>query len=220
MKIIKFILKLLGSFVGFLLIYQLVIRVVRKLYHFPVPAFVGSFLDSDYRRAIQPAAQIIQRSGIRPGMTVLEVGCGSGAYTTFIARTVGETGEVHALDIQPAMLDQIAQKLQQPENQDIKNIHLHEASAYEMPFADETFDVVYMITVLQEIPDRKRALTEARRVLKPGGKLAITEFLPDPDYVTQGQTVTLVTSTGFELDAMEGNWWTYTARFGKQHGSS
>jgi ubiquinone/menaquinone biosynthesis C-methylase UbiE len=62
-----------------------------------------------------------------------------------------------------------------------------------------------IITVLQKIPDRKKALIEASRVLKLGGKLAIIEFLPDPDYVSQGQTVTLVTSTGFELDAVEGN---------------
>jgi ubiquinone/menaquinone biosynthesis C-methylase UbiE len=215
MKIIKFVCKLLGYFIGFIFVYQLVLRVIRKLYHFPVPAFVGHFLDSDYRRAIQPPHQIITRSGIGPGLKVLEVGCGSGAYTTFVARAVGKTGAVHALDIQSEMLAQISQKLSQPENQDIDNIYLHEASAYDMPFDADTFDVVYLITVLQEIPDRHRALLEINRVLKPGGTLAVTEFLPDPDYVLQGTTVAQALAAGFEYDAAAGNFWTYTARFRK-----
>ena len=63
-----------------------------------------------------------------------------------------------------------------------RNITLHEASAYDLPFEDGTLDLVYMITVFQEIPDRDRTLAEVLRVLKPGGLLAITEWVFDPDY--------------------------------------
>jgi len=53
---------------------------------------------------------------------------------------------------------------------------------HKLPFDDNSFDVVYTVTVLQELPDKNRALKEMKRVLKPGGILAVTEFLPDPDY--------------------------------------
>ncbi len=53
---------------------------------------------------------------------MLEIGCGSGAYTPLVARAVGEEGGVFALDIQPRMLRQIRRKLDQPENQDICNL--------------------------------------------------------------------------------------------------
>ncbi|MFN2286592.1 MAG: class I SAM-dependent methyltransferase, partial [Anaerolineae bacterium] len=122
---------------------------------------------------------------------------------------------VAALDIQPAMLAQLAAKLAKPENQDIHNIVLHEASAYELPFDDNTLDLVYMITVFQEIPDRDRTLAEALRVLKPGGLLAITEWLFDPDYPLMSTTIKQGTRAGFAVDAVLGNWWTYTVRFKK-----
>lgn len=205
------VLKALGIFI----IYQIVIRILRKRYHFPAPAFIGRALDSDHRRRLQPPDLLIERSGIRPGMTALEIGCGSGAFTTFVARAVGDEGVVHALDIQPAMLEQLQRKLERPENRDIRNICLHQSSAYELPFDDETLDLVYMVTVLPEIPDPLRALAEVRRALKPGGILAVTEFLPDPDYPLMSTTIRQGESAGFTPDAGLGNLWNYTVRFRK-----
>ena len=193
----------------------LIVRLVRKLSHFPAPSFIGRFLDSELRRKVQPPHKLIQRSGIKEGMQILEVGCGSGAFTTFFARAVGEQGKVYALDIQPKMLKQLENKLAKPENQDIKNIKLIESSAYELPFDDNSLDAVYMITVLQEIRDRNRALEQAKRVLKPGGLLSVTEFLPDPDYAWKATTIKLGTKAGLILDEASGNFWNYTVRFKK-----
>ena len=208
---IKVLLVLLGLFV----LYQVITRVFRKLVHSPAPAFIGRILDSNYRRKLQPPDKLLQRSGIKEGMHVLEVGCGSGAFTSFVARVVGEKGKVYALDIQPAMLKQLEKKLSKPENKDIKNIELINSSAYELPFDDNSLDLVYMITVLQEIPDRNKALQEARRVLKPGGILAVTEFLPDPDYPLKSTTIKIGREAGFTLDEASGSFWNYTVRFNK-----
>jgi ubiquinone/menaquinone biosynthesis C-methylase UbiE len=215
MKIIQKLLRIFARLVGFFLLFQVIIRFLRKRLHFPAPAFIGRFLDSDLRRRLQPPRQIIARSGINRGMRVLEVGCGSGSYTIFVARAVGSQGEVCALDIQANMLAQLNQKLKRPENQDIHNIHLYQNSAYELPFDDNSFDVVYMITVLQEIPDRKRALAEAFRVLKSGGKLAVTEWLQDPDFPLKTTTIRLGKEAGFKVEIAPGNLWTYTVRFEK-----
>ncbi|MBM3148779.1 MAG: methyltransferase domain-containing protein [Chloroflexi bacterium] len=164
---------------------------------------------------MQPPSQMIERSGIKEGMKVLDLGCGSGAFTPFIARTVGEKGKVYALDIQADMLAQLERKLAKPENRDIKNVKLVRANAYELPFDDGFFDLVYMVTVLQEIPDRKRALQEVGRVLKKGGILAVTELFPDPDYPWKSTTIKLGTENGFVVDKTSGNFFNYTVRFKK-----
>ncbi len=208
-------LRLFYNILGVFVLYQAVLRLVRKYWQFPAPAFIGRFLDSDYRRTLQPPQPIVARSGAQPGMKALEIGCGSGAYTTFFARAVGPEGEVAALDIQPGMLAQLAAKLARPENQDIHNITLHEANAHALPFENATFDLVYMITVFQEIPERDRTLAEVLRVLKPGGLLAITEWVFDPDYPWMSTTIKQGTRAGFVVEAALGNLWMYTVRFKK-----
>lgn len=212
-NMLPYLSKLIIIFLGIVFAWLTLTRIFRKFFHFPAPAFLGYFLDSNYRRRIQPPDPLIHRSGIQPGMRVLEIGCGSGAYTTFVARAVGPEGTVEALDIQPAMLAQLENKLDLPENRDIKNIHTHQASAYELPFEDGSIDLVYMVTVLPEIPDRERTLTEIKRVLKTGGILAVTEFFPDPDYPFSKTTARQGQKAGFKVDEILGNFWTYTVRF-------
>ena len=192
-----------------------VAKIVRKLWHFPAPAFIGRLLDSGYRRKIQPPEQIIERSGIKKGMNVLDLGCGSGAFTTYVARAVGPAGMVNALDIQPDMMRQLENKLARPDNKDIRNIKLIQGNAYELPFDNASLDLVYMVTVLQEIPDRNKALAEVKRVLKPGGFLAVTELFPDPDYPWKSTTIKLVEAAGFVVEDVSGNFFNYTDRFRK-----
>lgn len=205
--------KIILYVVGILLAYQILIRIIRKIIPFPAPGFIGFFLDSEYRRRLQTPDSVIEGSGITIGQHVLEIGCGSGGFTTFVARAVGPTGHVEALDIQKSMLAQLEKKLARPEYQDIQNITLHQASAYELPFEDGVLDLVYMITVLPEIPDQPRALAEIRRVLKPGGILAVSELLLDPDYPFKETTAQRGIEAGFHLEGFFGNFWTYTVRF-------
>ena len=198
---------------GALLLFQLILRIVRKTIHFPAPPFIGRFLDSGFRRALQPPERVIARSGIQSGMTVLELGCGSGAFTPFVARALGSKGRLYALDIQPEMLNQLTRKLAAPDFADIKNVIPTLRSAYDTRFESALFDVVYLVTVFQEIPEKEKALREVRRVLKPEGALSITEFLVDPDYPLKGTTVRQVTQAGFLLEEVAGSFWNYTIRF-------
>ena len=79
------------------------------------------------------------------------------------------------------------------------------------------------VTVLPEIPDQDRTLTELRRVLrspepakgKPGGLLSITEEFPDPDYPFASETIRRVEAAGFSLERRFGNFWLYTVNFRK-----
>ena len=212
---LKIVLVVILCILAFPILWVSLAKVVRKLFRFPAPAFIGRLLDSGYRRRIQPPAQLIERSGIKKGMSVLDLGCGSGAFTPFIARVVGQKGRVYALDIQADMLKQLEKKLSRPENKDIKNIKLIGGNAYELPFEDDSIDLVNMVTVLQEIPDRNRALQEVKRVLKPGGFLAVTELFPDPDYPWKSTTVKLGSGAGLVVDGVSGNFFNYTVRFKK-----
>lgn len=63
-------------------------------------------------------------------------------------------------------------------------------------FLGEAFDVVFMVTVLGEAPDRQRAVTEAARVLRRGGRLSITEAAGDPDRVKRDDIESLVGNAG------------------------
>ena len=83
-------LKIILIVFGAIVLWLALIRIIRKFYYHPAPAFIGRFLDSDLRRWLQPPDKMIGRSGIKPGMMVMELGCGSGAFTPFIAREVGE----------------------------------------------------------------------------------------------------------------------------------
>ena len=206
---IKIILIIVGSVILFLIIFRIGAKLIRN----PAPSFIGRFLDSNHRRRLQPPYKIIQASGIKKGIKALEIGCGNGAFTTFVARAVGNDGIVYALDIQPKMLEQLKNKLNRAENKDIGNIMPLLASAYDLPFPDDSLDIVYMVSVFQEIPDKNKTLKEIKRVLKTGGILSISEFFIDPDYPFRSTTVKQGTKGGFEFDGVFGNFWNYTVRF-------
>ena len=109
---------------------------------------------------MQPTKRVLQRSGIKKGMTVLEIGCGNGAYIPTAARMVGPKGTVHALDIQPEMLLLLEENSTRRRTSDINNVFLHQADALKLPFENEQFDVVFMVAALSEIPDVPKALKE------------------------------------------------------------
>lgn len=190
-------------------------RLSHKLRPRPAPPWLGRFLDSRFRQWLQSPREVVGRSGIVPAMKVLELGGGSGAFTTAAAGAVGEGGTVYAMDLQRGMLRQLQEKLARPANQQPVSVELIQASAYHLPFSDGSLDLAYLVAVLQEIPDRARALREIRRVLKPGGVLAVTELLPDPDYPLRSTTVRICQREGFVLVGNSGNLWNYTVRFRK-----
>jgi SAM-dependent methyltransferase len=126
---LKIVLIVILVILVFAILWLSLAKLIKKMFRFPAPAFIGRLLDSGYRRRVQPPSQLIERSGVKKGMQVLDLGCGSGAFTPFIARTVGEKGKVYAFDIQADMLKQLERKLSKPENKDIKNIKLIEGNA-------------------------------------------------------------------------------------------
>ncbi len=113
------------------------------------------------------------------------------------------------------MIDKLRRKLKRQEKNDIDNIKTIVASAYELPFQDGVFNLVFMITVLPEIPDGQRALEEMYRVLKDDGTLSVSEFLIDLDYTLRRTTKKLCEKAGYKLVKSNGSFFNYTMRYKK-----
>jgi len=113
------------------------------------------------------APDLVDAAGVRPGERVLDVACGTGAVTRVLAERVGAGGTVVALDINPGMLAAARVAVPRP------NVEWQEGSAVKMPLPDAAFDSVVCQQGLQFFPDRPAALSEMRRVLEPGGRLAL-----------------------------------------------
>ncbi len=105
---------------------------------------------------------------------VLDLGCGPGTITVGLARCAGR---VIGIDASPDMVKQAAETAAE---HGVDNAEFKVGSAYELPFESDSFDVVYAHQVMQHLRDPVRALTEVRRVLRPGGRVA----LRDSDYGT------------------------------------
>jgi ubiquinone/menaquinone biosynthesis C-methylase UbiE len=114
------------------------------------------------------APDIVEAAGIRAGQSVLDLACGAGAVTRLVATRVGPEGRVVGLDINPGMLAVARVAASAP------NVEWREGSALKMPLPDATFDAAVCQQGLQFFPDRSAALSEVRRVLKPGGRLALS----------------------------------------------
>lgn len=109
-----------------------------------------------------------------PDAEVLDVGCGSGTITAGLAR---RAARVVGLDMSA---DVIGAARTHADDCGLSNISFEVGSVYELPWEDASFDVVYAHQVLQHLSEPVRALREARRVLRPGGLVAVR----DSDYET------------------------------------
>ncbi len=195
-----------------LIVLHTIVRIVRHFNKFPMPQWMANAIDNPFRRRIQPPDETAIRHGIQPGMRVLEVGPGNGTYTLAAARRLGPDGELVTVDIEPRMIERVQRRI---EAEGVTNIDARVADAYDLPFEDGSFDLVYMITVINEIPDIPRALAEFHRVLKPIGTLVFSELIMDPDYPRAATLTRKVQAMNFRLKEMIGNFFYYTLIFEK-----
>jgi ubiquinone/menaquinone biosynthesis C-methylase UbiE len=115
----------------------------------------------------------VDLAGVKPGDSVLEVGCGTGTLTLAAKRRAGPSGQVFGIDVIPVMIELSQQKAAQAGEE----IPFQLASIEEIPFPANTFDVVmcsFMIFHMSE-KVRRKGISEIYRVLKPQGRLLVVD---------------------------------------------
>ncbi len=144
------------------------------------PASQAQRLEDPERLQWLPPAEVLAALGVSAGQFVADVGAGTGYFALPIAAAVGPAGCVYAVDAQDGMLQWITDKM---EKEGLTNIRLVHADAVATTLPDACCDLYLTANVWHEFDDRGRVLAEARRVLKPGGRIAILDWSPDVERV-------------------------------------
>lgn len=118
---------------------------------------------------------IIEKLALKPGQVVADVGAGPGVISLPMARTVGPTGKVYAVDIDQAFIDHINMRAKEQKIDNVKAV-LGTFTDPALPAAD--VDVALFHDVLHHIKDRAEYLKNTAKYLKPGGRIAIVELDP------------------------------------------
>jgi ubiquinone/menaquinone biosynthesis C-methylase UbiE len=115
------------------------------------------------------ADDLLKRAVLQPGERVLDVACGTGVVVRGAVKQVGESGSAAGIDLNAGMLAEAANHVP-----DGFQIDWRQADAVELPFADESFDVVLCQQSLQFFPEKSAAVAEMHRVLTPGGRVGVS----------------------------------------------
>ncbi len=178
--------------------------------HRVCPWWLGSLLASPLRRLVQDPERILAPH-VREGMTVLEPGPGMGFFTLELARRVGATGRVVAVDLQPRMLAGLRRRA---EREGVgAQIETREASESSLGIEDLAgkVDLVLAFAVVHEMPDAERFFQEARRALAPGGEVLVAEPAGGVSPADFEMTLAAAERTGFRRQPGPEVRWSRTA---------
>jgi len=187
-------------------------RVASRHWSLPCPSLLAWSFEGSVADWVSGTQRTLDRMELTPGQTILEVGPGPGRLLIPAAGRILPGGKAIGIDMQPKMIDRLNVRAKEA---GVTNLTAQVGDATRLELADAMFDVVFLCTVVGEIPDRAAALAECFRVLKPGGMLAITEMFGDPHYQSRSKLQQLTAAAGFVPAGVEGNAMNFTARFRK-----
>lgn len=138
--------------------------------------YEGPVLDKLPSAAVDSFAGVGNPLSLAPlveGMTVLDLGCGSGVDTMIASRAVGSSGRVIGIDMTDEMLEKARQACT---DAGCTNFEIRKGMAHELDLEDGSIDVIFSNGVINLCPDKEKVLAEIYRVLRPGGRLQVADM--------------------------------------------
>ena len=134
----------------------------------------GLSMGSSLRKRLMNPVKTLQAADIKPGESILEVGCGTGFFTIPAAQMIGDDGHLIAMDVMSGFLEQVSQKVQMA---GLNNVDVIKRDALDTGLESESIDKILLFGVLPfpSLP-LNRLLPEMHRILRPDGNLAIWMF--------------------------------------------
>lgn len=146
--------------------------------HREVAPIVGdSFSTEDARDRVGEAEQVIELAGIRPGMSVADIGAGEGYYTVRLAPVVGRHGRVLAEDIMPEIEDRLVQRVHR---ESLDNVAVKLGSPDNPMLPPRSFDRILMVHMYHEVESPYAFLWHMRDGLKPDGQVIVVDANREP----------------------------------------
>ena len=159
------------------------------------PAEFAYSLDNVFRKLVHNPRKIL-KPYIIEGMTVLDLGCGPGYFTTELARLVGNSGKVIAADLQQKMLDMMTKKI--AVNGFEHRVKPHLCSADRIGISIKV-DFVLAFWMVHEVPDQESLFSELKSLLNPEGKILIAEPKFHVNSLLFNQMITRLESRGLSV---------------------
>ncbi len=137
------------------------------------------WLIRESRQREEDCQKMLENLGVKPGMTICDMGCGNGFYSLKMAEMVGEEGKILAVDIQPEMLRLLKARA---EEQGLENIELILGDIDNPKLPPGEVDLILCVDVYHEFSHPVEMLAGMRKSLKPDGKIVLLEFrMEDPN---------------------------------------
>jgi len=146
-----------------------------------------------FRDFLQPRINILKEVGIQPGFRMLDYGCGPGSYIIPLAKLVGVSGKIYALDMNPLAIQAVQRLASKKGLMNVQTI----LSGCQTELTSGSVDVVLLYDILHDLDEPDTVLAELRRILKPKGILSVTDH-----HLQEADIISHVTSKGlFKLTA-------------------
>jgi len=164
--------------------------------------------DEEERRKWQDPEAVLTEIRLRAGFTFMDVGCGDGFFTLPAARFVGDRGRVYGLDMDAEAIERLKNKALR---EGLKNIDLKVGKAEDTVLCEACADIVFFGIVLHDFEDPARVLMNAKRAIKPDGRLVDLDWkkesmeLGPPVRIrfSQEESVHLIESANFNVEAVK-----------------